>query len=347
MENMHFLLALVLGIVGIYFFYKSEIPALEDIPNHRSMHTKPVKRSAGIVLLIVFWILLPALYFSNSIDLPSLKFLSLGTLFFGILGFLDDLKNLSSRLKLILEFLFLLGLFTFFPFPLQIFTFDLNIYPWLKIPLMSIVLLFSINLINFMDGLDSYLSLSLIVYFLNAFFLSNSIHEGYGNAYLLLLSSSVGFMVLNLPNAKLFSGDSGSLALGFFMSVAPFFMETELKRGEITILALLLPAFWIDGIYTLLKRSYERKNILQAHREHLYQKVQQSGMFAKKQTLLHFHFINSLPIPTLLLLEWLNLPISPALKPMFVITPSIFYYTILYRKNRKHSTNLETDRYSK
>jgi UDP-N-acetylmuramyl pentapeptide phosphotransferase/UDP-N-acetylglucosamine-1-phosphate transferase len=86
-------------------------------------------------------------------------------------------------------------------------------------------------------------------------------------------------------------GDSGSLPIGFLFAVAPFFATSY--AFEFSLGPVLLPIFWIDGVFTLIQRIIAKKNILTAHKEHLYQKVQ-GVLLTKKQTISVFIFLNLL-----------------------------------------------------
>ncbi|MCP5513272.1 MAG: sugar phosphotransferase [Leptospiraceae bacterium] len=335
MTLLNFFLSTLLGSLFLYLFMKMDTPRLRDVPNHRSMHDKPTKKSGGFFFFAAFWILFPALYLQKEIDGYTFLFFLLGSLFFAILGFLDDLYNLSSVLKLILELLFLFPVLYFFHPEAYFLGIHLSTGHFFTLLFLSLILHFTINLANFMDGLDFYLSGSFFIFFINLFFLTDSLHSGFGLTFLLLLFSMLPFLFYNYPNASLFLGDSGSLGLGFFIATSLFFSKIDGLTGDLFYLPLLLPAFWIDGLFTLLRRTLARKNILSAHREHLYQRIQQSGYFSKKQALFHFSLINLLPSPLFFLLSLFFENLPYLVRACLTGLPPIVYYLILHHKNKK------------
>ncbi|MCG9875882.1 MAG: glycosyltransferase family 4 protein [Leptospiraceae bacterium] len=144
------------------------------------------------------------------------------------------------------------------------------------------VLLFGIvwfiNLYNFMDGLNGIATLEAI-FLLSAiaFFCFQSIltNESPATSFLIpgiliLISSSLGFLIWNFPTARVFLGDSGSNLIGFL--IAAFGLWAVLL-GHISIFTCLLLSslFWLDATLTLFLRWSKGEKITEAHRSHLYQ----------------------------------------------------------------------------
>ena len=220
-----------------------------------------------------------------------------GSIFFLSVGLADDIFGLGFKARLLSEAVFLFLLLYFFPLPAKVFGIQLS--GVLSVGLTSLYILSVVNISNFMDGLDFYLGLAVFMVFLNLLNTSGCRLENTSfSMFLLLFTSLAGFTVLNLPPAKVFMGDSGSLLLGFFISLSPFFLnQTDCSssfQNEITLGIFLLPSFFFDGLFTILKRIKNKENIFQAHRKHLYQRVQIHRLFGKKRTLAVFHFWNFL-----------------------------------------------------
>ena len=64
---------------------------------------------------------------------------------------------------------------------------------------------------------------------------------------------------------------------------------------DLSFIILFIPVFIVDGVFTLLKRTIEKKHIFRAHREHLYQRVQMELEWGKWKTLLVFTLLNVIP----------------------------------------------------
>ena len=80
--------------------------SIMDIPNERSSHLTPIPRGGGIAILIVFYIGL--IYFKESID-SSLFYALFCAIPIAIIGFIDDILTLSSKIRLLVQSMATLG----------------------------------------------------------------------------------------------------------------------------------------------------------------------------------------------------------------------------------------------
>lgn len=255
-----------------WIYLKSKTLGIADVSNERSMHVGSVKKSGGIWILLS--VLLCALVWYGTIEIPERKVLLFfaGLFFFFVIGLADDLISLGAGIRLVLEIAFLILFFGLEPVR---FTFlGISTEPWIGVSttLLIVYVLFVVNVCNFMDGLDAYLS----SHFLLAVFVFPFLfRSGLPPFYLWIGAGVLGFLIYNFPKAKLFLGDSGSLPLGYTIAVLPllFIEEKNWISFEITSSFFLLPVFFVDGVVTILLRISNRENILQAHRKHLYQRI--------------------------------------------------------------------------
>ena len=163
---------------------------------------------------------------------------------FGAIGFLDDYLKVVLRRsdgllpwqKLILQFIvttiflvFILkftdtGLDMIVPFTGGV-RIDIGV---IAIPFMYIVVLATVNGVNFTDGLDGLASSVTAV--VAVFFAAASIAKqaGVEPAGCALLGALLGFLVFNVFPAKIFMGDTGSLALGGFVAGMAYIMNMPL-----------------------------------------------------------------------------------------------------------------------
>jgi UDP-N-acetylmuramyl pentapeptide phosphotransferase/UDP-N-acetylglucosamine-1-phosphate transferase len=257
---------------------------VKDIPNERSLHTEITKKSGGMVFIPLFLLfVLVWQYLHPSVDTNSwnLRLMIYGTLFFCILGLVDDLYQLSPNVRLLLEFSFAFGWVYFLAPNLSLFGHNIS-NPILVVIVLGFMIVSLVNLVNFMDGLDLYLvgtiflgSLFWIPIYSPAFLPSGDFFY----ALVLFFISLSGFAFFNFPRAKLFMGDSGSLAIGFILISLPLLsVQKSEVPFELIELFYLFPLFWIDGIITIAIRSYFKKHIFSAHREHLYQILTESKL---------------------------------------------------------------------
>jgi UDP-GlcNAc:undecaprenyl-phosphate GlcNAc-1-phosphate transferase len=109
---------------------------------------------------------------------------------------------------------------------------------------------------------------------------------------LLLAGAVLGFMPFNFPRAKIFMGDVGSQFCGFMLAL----FGIAAARYEATPLSFLLIPLLLSGVlfdvaFTLVRRAFEAGNLAQAHRGHLYQIAERSGVNASVVAMLHWGFV--------------------------------------------------------
>lgn len=165
------------------------------------------------------------------------------TLLFGLLGFLDDYikvakkHNLGLRAwqKLVLQILIAVGLAVYMAefsgYGTDVWIPFINRYVdfgWLYIPFVAFVVVAMANAVNLTDGLDG---LSSGVTALVAFFFAIvGMQFGHDSATIFccaLTGACLGFLVFNRYPAKLFMGDTGSMALGGALASAAIIMKVE------------------------------------------------------------------------------------------------------------------------
>lgn len=128
-----------------------------------------------------------------------------------------------------------------------------------------------VNFFNFMDGIDGLAAGQAVASCAGiaaAAWSSDAALLAYAGG-----GACIGFLFHNAPRARVFMGDSGSGFLGFLLAAAPFAAPQPRRAAAVLAVAIGLSLFLLDPIRTLVKRAFERKNILRAHREHLYQQL--------------------------------------------------------------------------
>ena len=188
----------------------------------------------GIVFLVS--ILLTSVFYIR--DYPRIVPILFVTVGFGIVGFLDDYikvimrrsEGLNPKQKLIGQlmiscifyyYLMVSGIGTevLIPFYGMV---DLK---WAFLPLFFIGMLGTDNGVNFTDGLDGLCSSVTVL--VAVFFTVVAIGENSGIEPITcaVVGSLLGFLLFNVYPAKVFMGDTGSLALGGFVAATAFMMK--------------------------------------------------------------------------------------------------------------------------
>ncbi|MDH1976390.1 MraY family glycosyltransferase [Aliarcobacter butzleri] len=245
--------------------------------NERSSHTTPTPHGGGIALAITWFIGLTYLFIINQIE-PNLFYALLFGIVISIVSFFDDIYELSPKLRLIIQAivaiggLYFLGGFetlTFGIFDIQnsIFT---NIFAFFMI-------IWFINLYNFLDGINGYAGSEAIFLSLAGFILFG------GNHFLVLAVAVLGFLYWNWNKAKIFMGDVGSTLLGYNVAIFTIYYANQ-EPNNFWIWIILFSVYWFDATLTLIRRKLNKEKLSQAHKKHAYQRLTQAGWSHYKVT---------------------------------------------------------------
>ncbi|MDQ7083772.1 MAG: glycosyltransferase family 4 protein [Sulfurovum sp.] len=268
-------LILFLLALGLTYTIKliAEQKSIMDIPNDRSAHTIPIPRGGGLAIIIVFY--LGLFYLIEAIE-PRLFYALLCAIPVAIIGILDDIYTLSSKIRFLTQSisailaLYFLGGVNEIDFGLFVFQ-----GAWVNI-LGFISILWVTNFYNFIDGIDGYAGSHAVMIGLALFLL-------FGNPLgLVIVVASLGFLLFNWDKASIFMGDVGSATLGFIFAVFIFY---DTGQGNIFIWLILLSLLWFDTTLTLIRRWHNGEAITQAHNKHAYQRLVQSGWTHHKVSL--------------------------------------------------------------
>lgn len=262
-----------------------------DIPNERSSHNRPTPRGGGIAIVASFFAAMLLAYFFYPFDGKTYWGLLLNAAAIAILGIIDDLHSLSRRRRFVV-WIIIAGVSMAFGIRLRTVALPvIGIIPLsILSPLVTFVWLIGVtNFYNFMDGIDGLAGGEAISV---AGFLA-IISLMYGNTFvfitsLILLGSALGFLLHNLPPARIFMGDGGSNFLGFvFAALAIIGSQSGAASVPFVIPVILLGTFLFDATITLLKRIPKGKKWLEPHRDHYYQRLIILGYSHKQVTSLY------------------------------------------------------------
>ena len=147
----------------------------------------------------------------------------------------------------------------------------------------------AVNLIDGMDGLAGGVSLIAVTTLGFWAYLT-------GDTLLLMLCASlvgalVGFLYFNLPPARVFMGDGGSLFLGFCLAVLPLVSGRGTPAPfPLPALALLLLVPAADTIAAIVRRAKRNVPFHTPDREHVHHKLQDLGLSARQALLVIYAF---------------------------------------------------------
>jgi UDP-GlcNAc:undecaprenyl-phosphate/decaprenyl-phosphate GlcNAc-1-phosphate transferase len=256
-----------------------------DRPNKRKVHQTIMPRLGGLAIYLAFLagviLLQPDNPFSTSI--------MVGSGIIVISGILDDIYELSARLKLMAQIaaaaiIVLYGglQITFINLPFG----GLFEFGYLSIPFTFLWIIGITNAINLIDGLDGLAagvsSIALVAISGMAFIMGNLYVVTIGS---ILLVSTIGFLYHNFYPAKIFMGDTGALFLGFMISVLSL-----LGFKNITFVSFIVPIIILgvpisDTIFAILRRIINKQPLSSPDKSHLHHCLLRLG-YSHRETVL-------------------------------------------------------------
>lgn len=282
-----------------------------DVPrDKRRVHKRPTPRIGG--LAIIFGFLVAIISFNDSWTKELVSIL-IGVGILGVLGIIDDCKELDAKLKFVVQIVAALVVVIFGDIRISVMSnpnvFSENpyiIFPqWLSITVTVLWIVFMTNAVNFIDGLDGLAAGVSAIMSMSLVFIAITYHE-YEIALLgiALMGACFGFLPFNFNPAKIFMGDTGSMFLGYMLSVLSvqgMFKSYAVISFAVPIIMLGLPLF--DALFAMLRRLLTGKNPMSADRGHLHHRLYDMG-FSQKQTVFILYAISGvLGITSILLAE--------------------------------------------
>ena len=279
-------------LVSLFFSYLGSLvlfPLLKrlriyDIPNHRTVHEKPMLEMGGLIFIIgYFSSLLFVLFFHNPVIDTSLLNKLIGILGGGIaiiiLGALDDLLNLKPITKFVIESVIALFIcqcgiiveqLTLIGYSLELGAF--------AIPFTIVWIVGIINAVNMMDGLDG-LSGGICLIILSSIAVQQPENVLVNLMIPGLLGGILVFLFFNWYPAKIFMGDVGSLFLGSHIAIFSIIIVgfNSHSLGLMAPIFLLgLPIF--DTLMAMFRRAKQNKPIFKADKMHIHHQLLNLGI---------------------------------------------------------------------
>ncbi len=264
-----------------------------DVPNERKVHKAPMPRLGGLGIYAGF--LLGYMIFGE--HTPTMNSILIGSFVLIITGIIDDIKPLKASYKLIgqviaaLIVVFYGGLLlrdvSFFGF-----YFEFGIWSYL---ITILFILGCINCMNLIDGLDGlaggvssifFLTIGIIAYFQGRIGLSVVLT-------FIMLGSTLGFLVHNFNPAKIFMGDSGSMFLGFIISVITLLGFKTIITSSIIIPLFILIVPILDTLCAIIRRKLKGESIGTPDKSHFHHQLLRRN-YSVRTTVLIIYLITAL-----------------------------------------------------
>lgn len=277
MQNV-FLLIVISGIASLLltgiirsFALRNEVL---DLPNERSSHSVPTPRGGGAAVLLASALGIALSGVLGLVQARQAFTLGCGMLLLGMVGWADDRKGVMPRVRLAIHLA--IALWTVYMLgglpSLQVGNSSL-VVGWAGYILATLGIVWSINLFNFMDGIDGLAgSQAFLIFAAVAVLLFLRGDYALATIPAILAATSAGFLAWNWPPAKIFMGDVGSGPIGYL--IAGLALAAENNRSvPLLAFAIIYGVFICDATVTLIRRLARGDRLTEAHRDHAYQRL--------------------------------------------------------------------------
>ena len=301
------LLALIISLLLVPFVAKLAIKiGAVDKPNERKVHTKIMPRMGGLAIYLSFF---AVLFLSHEMTMQHIGLLT-GCTVLVLVGIIDDKTDMPAKIKLLgqilaacivvasgvrVEFMtnFILG----GVFPLYVFS----------VPFTVLWIVAITNAVNLIDGLDGLAAGTSIIA------ATTMAISGYATGQtemasmaLILIGASLGFLKYNFHPAKIFMGDTGSMFLGYNLSVLAIMGFTK----SFTVLSLVTPILVLaipilDTLFAIIRRKMNNKPIFKPDKNHLHHCLLNYG-FSHRNTVLIIYAVSAVLALCGLIMTYLN-----------------------------------------
>lgn len=300
--NQDLLVKILIMIFSIFLFVAFLVPFIKkiafhvgalDIPDERKVHTQPMPRLGG--LAIYFGFLLGYMLFGeHSLIMNAIL---IGSFIIVLTGVVDDIKPLKASTKFIGQLAAALVIVFYGEILLDgvsAFGFSIN-FNWLSYPLTIFFILGCINCMNLIDGLDGLAGGISAIYFLTIGIIA-TMKGSTGLDFVLsfvMFGATLGFLVHNFYPASIFMGDSGSMFLGFIISVVALLGFKNVTMTSLIIPLLILSIPILDTIFAILRRLLKGQSISKPDKFHIHHQLLNRN-FSQRSTVLIIYVVDLL-----------------------------------------------------
>ncbi|QQL50861.1 MraY family glycosyltransferase [Mucilaginibacter ginkgonis] len=294
----------VLFICEVIYFKIASHFNIVDKPNHRSSHTKITIRGGGIIFTIAM--LLCSLAFGL-----KYPFFLIGLVLLAVISFLDDMKPISSNIRIVVHVISAL---------LLLMQLNMIYGPFYLIIGTLLLVIATINAVNFMDGINGITGLYATVVLATLYYLNLTITFTNSNYLLVAIIAVLVFNFFNFrKRAICFAGDVGSVAISFIILF--FLLQLIIKTNNLSYL-LFIALYVLDTSTTIGFRVIRKEKITDAHRSHFYQYL------ANGKSIPHL-IVASLYGLIQLIVNIAVIKSSMSAVPVFVLVFTIFFVVFL------------------
>lgn len=319
---------------------------LFDVPdNHRKVHQRIVPNLGGVGIFFAF--ITTCSLFLNPDSFRNWNYIIASTLLLFLTGIMDDLVSLGPSKKFMAQFIASFITVCIADIRLTSLHGIFGVYEltyWYSVIFSIVGCIFVTNAFNLIDGIDGLAgSIGLLCTFTMGVCLAATGNAGGACLAFSLMGAIAGFLRFNKSPARIFMGDTGSLLLGYMISVlCIIFVNSHSSSKAVATIVhspaaalviglsiLFVPVF--DSFRVFATRLAKGSSPFKADRTHLHHYLLDLG-FTHSRTVTILITANILIITVSLLMQDFN----PNLGILSILVLSFGLFAILYymRKNR-------------
>jgi len=268
-----FICALTVLATRLVLKYLLQFQVVDQPDPNIKVHKTETVRGGGLafaMIIIAFIALQHQLLQLSALDALTIV---VTLLLLSCTGFVDDIKSISARIRISIQFIAALILVSIIQKQYG-FVINANIVIY-GLPLLLLVaggVVWSINIYNFCDGIDGYIASEVastcLLMCLICYLLGSTLEI---NALLLVIASAlIGFLYYNKQPAQLFMGDVGSYFIGSILVIIAILLW---RQGQHYLHAWMIMQSIpiVDSSITLIRRYLASNPLMEPHRSHAYQ----------------------------------------------------------------------------
>ncbi|MBR6105745.1 MAG: undecaprenyl/decaprenyl-phosphate alpha-N-acetylglucosaminyl 1-phosphate transferase [Paludibacteraceae bacterium] len=293
--------AVIAFVLEEFLFRTANKKKILDNPGGRRLHKGAIPRVGGwaffVVIAFMTLLFIPLFHEYTSADMKELLPFLFGTGCLFIVGVVDDVEELGSKIKFAFQIIAsipmvakIYGFKLLEGSPETGFTIGFDFMDLVKVGFMMFFVLWTINSINLIDGIDGLSGSIGVMTMLPAVYLLDISHNFIIFLVWVSLTTSICvFLCYNFANGtskrKMFMGDAGSLVMGYVIAICMLHGWCgDIKTSEymLPICSGICIVPMLDVIVVSLTRYIEGRNPFKADLSHLHHKFLYCGLSARK-----------------------------------------------------------------
>ncbi len=279
---------IILILITTFLFTLIITPFIKNIAFHIGSVDKPNKRRINKVtmptlggLSIFFSFIFGYMLFSSK--LTDMIPIILGGIVILITGIIDDINPIKARYKLLGQLITAMIVVIYGGLVIKhVDAFGLYLdFGIFKEFITILFIIGMINAVNLIDGLDGLAAGLSEIFFITIAIISLILGKNNGlDIYLslIMIGSTLGFLIYNFNPAKIYLGDSGAMFLGYIISVIGIlgFKAVTLTSFVVPIFIMAIPIF--DTLFAIIRRVRKKQSISKPDSNHLHHRLLNLGL---------------------------------------------------------------------